>query len=131
MKLAAERDRLSVIDDQVGAPTRAELLADLSAHALRHALAHPEVAGTYHAVAQGETSWYGYARHVIEYARAAGAPMRVAAERIEPVPTSAYPTAAARPKNSRLDTRKLRETFDFTLPPGQTGVERMLAEILT
>jgi dTDP-4-dehydrorhamnose reductase len=130
LKLAAERDRLTVIDDQVGAPTGAELLADISAHALRHALAQPEVSGTYHAVAGGETSWHGYARHVVERARAAGRPIRVAADRIEAVPTSAFPTPAERPKNSRLDTTKLRATFGLTLPPWQAGVDRMLAEIL-
>src|SRR4051812_6883802 len=130
LKLAAERDRLTVIDDQVGAPTGAELLADVSAHALRVALAQPGVAGTYHAVAAGETSWHGYARHVIERARAAGRPVRVAPDRIEPVPTSAFPTPAERPKNSRLDTTKLRETFGLALPPWQAGVDRMLAEIL-
>lgn len=131
LKLAAERDRLTVIDDQVGAPTGADLLADVSAHAIRTALSRPEVAGTYHAVALGETSWHGYARHVIEFARAAGRPIRVAPERIEPIPTSAFPTPARRPLNSRLDTRKLRETFDLALPAWQPGVDRMLAEILT
>lgn len=131
LKLAAERDRLAVIDDQIGAPTGAELLADVSALALRTALERPGVAGTYHAVAQGETSWHGYARHVIEFARAAGHPIRVAAEAIAPIPTSAYQTPAARPKNSRLDTSKLRATFGLTLPHWQTGVDRMLAEILT
>ncbi len=130
LKLAAERDRLTVIDDQIGAPTGADLLADVSAHALRQAIERPELSGTYHAVAQGETSWHGYAMHVIEHARAAGKPIKVAAERIEPVPTSAFSTAAARPKNSRLDTRKLRATFALSMPPWQAGVDRMLAEVL-
>ena len=84
LKLAKERDRLTVIDDQIGSPTGADLLADLTAHALRTALQRPEVAGTYHAVAGGETSWHGYARHVIEFARALGQPIKVAAEAIEP-----------------------------------------------
>jgi dTDP-4-dehydrorhamnose reductase len=131
LKLATERDTLSVIDDQIGAPTGADLLADISAHAWRVARGRPEVSGTYHAVAQGETSWYAYARHVIERARAAGRPIRVAPDAIEPIPTSAYPTPAQRPLNSRLDTRKLRTTFDLTLPPWQAGVDRMLAEITT
>jgi dTDP-4-dehydrorhamnose reductase len=131
LKLGAERERLTVIDDQIGAPTGADLLADISAHALRAALERPQVAGTYHAVAQGETSWHGYARHVIEYARAAGRPIKVAADAIAPIPTSAYPTPAARPKNSRLDTTRLRTTFGLALPPWQSGVDRMLAEILT
>jgi len=129
LRLAAERDRLTVIDDQIGAPTGADLLADLTAHALRTALSRPQVSGTYHAVAQGQTSWHGYARHVIEFARAAGQPVKVTASAIEPVPTSAFPTPARRPGNSRLDTRKLRETFDFALPTWHAGVERMLTEV--
>ena len=130
LKLATERDRLSVIDDQIGAPTGADLLADLTAHALRTAMVQPLVAGTYHAVAQGQTSWHGYARHVIEFARAAGQPIKVAPEAIEAVPTSAFQTPARRPGNSRLDTRKLRETFGLALPPWHIGVERMLVEVL-
>ena len=131
LKLATERDTLSVIDDQIGAPTGADLLADISAHALRSALTRPEVAGTYHAAAAGETSWYGYARHVIEFARRAGRPIKVAADAVVPIPTSAYPTPAARPRNSRLDTAKLRGTFGLVMPTWQVGVERMLTEILT
>jgi dTDP-4-dehydrorhamnose reductase len=129
LRLAKERDRLTVIDDQFGAPTGAELLADLTAHALRAASTHPELAGTYHAVASGETSWHGYARHVIEQARAAGQPIRVAPDAIQAVPTSAFPTPAKRPANSRMDTRKIRSRFGLTLPPWQIGVDRMLAEI--
>ena len=130
LKLAKERDALNVIDDQIGSPTGADLLADLTAHALRGALVHPELAGTYHAVAQGETSWHGYARHVIEFARAAGQPIKVAPDAIHAVPTSAFPTPARRPANSRMNTHKLRTAFGLTLPPWQAGVERMLTEIL-
>ena len=130
LKLAAERDKLTVIDDQFGAPTGAELLADLTAHALRVLRERPGLAGTYHAVAAGETHWHGYATHVIEWARAHGHAVKVAPDAIVPVPTSAFPTPAKRPLNSRLDTRKLRETFGVVLPPWQHGVERMLAEIL-
>ena len=130
LRLAQERDSLSVIDDQTGAPTGAELLADVTAHALRAALSNPGLAGTYHAVAQGETSWHGYARHVIEYARAAGQPIMVPPAGIHAVPTIAFPTLAKRPGNSRMNTHKLRATFGLTLPPWQTGVERMLAEVL-
>ena len=130
LKLARERDRLTVIDDQIGAPTGAELLADLTAHALRTAQHRHEVAGTYHAVASGLTSWHGYARHVIEFARQAGQPIKVATEAIEPVPTSAFPTPARRPTNSRMDTSKLRQTFGVTLPEWQLGVDRMLTETM-
>jgi dTDP-4-dehydrorhamnose reductase len=130
LKLARERERLTVIADQFGAPTGAELLADVSAHAARMLRARPELSGLYHCVAAGETSWYGYATHVIERARAAGHAIKVAPDAILPIPTSDYPTPATRPLNSRLDTRRLRDTFDLVLPPWQQGVDRMLAEIL-
>jgi dTDP-4-dehydrorhamnose reductase len=130
LRLAAERDQLSVIDDQIGAPTGADLLADVTAHALRGAIAEPTLAGTYHAAAAGETSWHGYACHVIEFARAAGQTIRVQPQHIAPIPTSAYPTPARRPLNSRLDTRKLTQTFGLSLPDWRAGVERMLREVL-
>jgi len=128
LRLAAERDRLTVVDDQIGAPTGADLLADISAHVLRRARADASVAGTYHAVASGETSWHGYARHVIAFARGLGETLRVADDAILPVPSSAFPTPARRPLNSRLDTRKLRDTFDLHLPDWRGGVDRMLVE---
>jgi dTDP-4-dehydrorhamnose reductase len=128
IKLASERDALSVIDDQFGAPTGAELLADVTAHAIRACKATPALGGTYHAVAGGETNWFEYARFVIEWARANGLAIKVAADALEPVPTSGYPTPAKRPLNSRLDTRKLREAFNITLPHWQSGVKRMLME---
>jgi dTDP-4-dehydrorhamnose reductase len=131
LKLAKDRDKLTVIDDQIGSPTGADLLADITAHALRMAMLQPELAGTYHAVAQGETSWHGYAQHVIEFARAAGQPIRVAADAVLAVPTSAFPTPARRPGNSRMNTQKLRDTFGLTLPAWQSGVERMLTEVLS
>ncbi|WP_119153286.1 dTDP-4-dehydrorhamnose reductase [Caldimonas tepidiphila] len=129
LRLAAERERLTVIDDQVGAPTGAELLADVTAHALRAVQQRPELGGTYHAAASGETSWHAYARFVIEWARRQGWPVRVAPEAIEPVLTSAYPTPARRPLNSRLDTTRLQQAFGVRLPHWQAGVERMLAEL--
>ena len=130
LRLAAERERLSVIEDQIGAPTGAELLADVTAHTLRSAMAKPGLGGTYHVAAAGETSWHGYARHVIEFARSAGQPVRVRPEDISPIGTSAYPTPARRPQNSRLDTHKLKQTFGLALPDWRTGVERMLREVL-
>ena len=130
LKLAQERDALKVIDDQIGAPTGADLLADLTAHAMRSVALQPQHGGTYHAVASGHTSWHGYATHVIETARSRGVPIRVAREAIAAVPTSAFPTPARRPANSRLDTHKLRNTFGLRLPDWQSGVDRMLAEVL-
>ena len=130
LRLARERDSLSVIDDQIGAPTGADLLADVTAHAIRTARQRPEVAGLYHLVAGGETSWHGYASFVIDYARRNGVALKVAPDAIKPVPTSAFPTPAKRPHNSRMDATKLRRTFDLSLPSWQNGVERMLSEVL-
>lgn len=127
LRLAREREQLKVIDDQVGAPTGAELLADVAAHALRSAIDHPRLAGLYHLAAAGEASWCDYARFVIEQARASGE--RLAVQSIGAIPTSAYPTPAKRPHNSRLDTRKLRESFSLHLPHWQDGVSRMLKEV--
>lgn len=131
LRLAAERDRLTVIDDQFGAPTGADLLADLAAHAIRATRADPTLAGLYHAVAAGETTWHGYARHVIAHARRAGVALKVAEDAIAPVPTSAFPTPARRPANSRLDCTRLRTAFGLHLPDWRVGVDRMLQEILT
>ncbi|HEY1090185.1 MAG TPA: dTDP-4-dehydrorhamnose reductase [Burkholderiaceae bacterium] len=129
LKLASEREELKVIKDQIGAPTGADLLADLTAQMIPATLANPQLCGLYNAQAAGETSWHAYACHVIEYARARGAPIKVAADKVLPIPTSDYPTPAQRPLNSRLDCAKLRANFNLTLPPWQQGVERMLDEI--
>ena len=130
LRLAAERDSLTVIDDQHGAPTGAELLADATAHAIRTAMQRADVSGTYHLAASGQTTWHGYARHVIERARTAGRPLKVASDAIRPVPTSAFPTPAKRPANSRLATARFRQTFALVLPDWRTGVDRMLDEVL-
>ena len=132
LRLAAERERLTVVDDQFGAPTGADLLADLSAHMLRQVLVRPAdastLAGTYHAVAAGATSWHAYARHVIDWARRHG--QTLAVREIAPVPASTFPTPARRPLNSRLSTKRLQRVFGLTPPPWQDGVERMLAEVI-
>jgi len=130
LRLAQERERLTVIDDQIGAPTGADLLADVTAHAIRTALQQPELSGLYHLVAGGETSWHGYACFVLNLARQAGIELKVTAENVIPVPTSAFPLPARRPLNSRLDARNLQTTFDVHLPLWQTGVARMLEEVL-
>ncbi len=130
LRLAQQRDSLNVIDDQIGAPTGADLLADVTAHAIRVALKRPELSGIYHLVAGGETSWYGYANFVIDFARHAGIDLKVAPGAITPVPSSAFPTPAQRPHNSRMDTAKLRKTFDLNLPSWEFGVTRMLSEVL-
>ncbi|MBN8507192.1 MAG: dTDP-4-dehydrorhamnose reductase [Burkholderiales bacterium] len=130
LRLAAGRDRLEVVDDQIGAPTGADLIADLTAHAVRRLRAAPELGGTYHATAAGATSWHGYARHVIEFARAAGIALQTPPEGIVAVPSGTFATAARRPLNSRLDCSRLRQAFDLHLPDWRTGVDRMLTEVL-
>jgi dTDP-4-dehydrorhamnose reductase len=130
LRLAMERDSLDVIDDQVGAPTGADLLADVTAHVLSAACSRPALAGTYHCVAAGETSWHDYACHVIEFARDAGEPVRVTRDNIRRVSSAAFETPATRPHNSRLSTSKLRDAFGLALPDWRLGVDRMLTEIL-
>lgn len=128
LKLAKDRESLSVINDQFGAPTGAELIADCTAHAIRVALNKHTVAGTYHLIAAGETTWHAYASKVIEFAKAQGIELQVQA--INAVPTSAFPTPAKRPANSRLNTEKFQQAFGLNLPDWTVGVERMLLETL-
>jgi len=130
LRLAQERERLTVIDDQIGAPTGAELLADVTAHAIRQLLQGTGDAGLYHLAAGGETSWCGYANYVLAQARRVQPAIKIRAAEVAPVASSAFPTAAKRPHNSRLDTRKLQATFGLNLPSWQQGVARMLAETL-
>ncbi|GKS98638.1 dTDP-4-dehydrorhamnose reductase [Acidovorax sp. SUPP3434] len=130
LRLAQERERLTVIDDQWGAPTGADLIADVTAHALRHLERRPEDAGLYHLVAGGETNWHAYAKYVLAQSVLGGGAIKIVANDVAAVPTSAFPTPAVRPHNSRLDTRRLQSTFGLVLPHWQAGVSRMLAEIL-
>lgn len=130
LRLAGERERLTVIDDQYGAPTGAELIADVTAHAVRQAAENRQLRGIYHLAAGGTTTWNAYARFVIDTALSSGKALKAGTEAVDPVPTSAFPTPARRPHNSRLDTSKLQTDFGLILPPWQQGVARMLREIL-
>lgn len=131
IRLASEREALNVVADQFGAPTSAALLADLTAHLVRQATQGDTFPyGTYHAVAGGVTNWHEYACYVIDRARAAGLPIKVAADAIRPIATSDYPTPARRPANSRLSTRKLQETFNLRLPEWREGLDHILDQIL-
>jgi len=130
LRLAGERDQLQVVDDQVGAPTGADLLADVTAHALRGLLADATKAGIYHVCASGETSWHGYARFVLAQAQALGATLRAGPGQVLPVASTAFPAPARRPHNSRLSTTRLAEAFGLRMPPWQQGVARMLQENL-
>ena len=123
---------MTVISDQFGAPTGADLIADVTAHALRRVTNTQNMAlgGVYHLAASGETTWHGYANHVIDQAKRLSPALDWKVAEVAPVPTSAFPTPATRPLNSRLCTTKLQQAFDVVLPPWQQGVDRMLAEIL-
>ncbi|MGJ7514096.1 dTDP-4-dehydrorhamnose reductase [Pseudomonas baetica] len=128
LRLAKDRETLSVIADQVGAPTGADLIADVTALAIQQVLQRPELWGLYHLAAGGEVSWHGYASYVIGFAQASGEQLAVTT--INPIETTAYPTPARRPLNSRMNTQKLRDNFSLHLPDWQSGVTRMLREVL-
>ena len=132
LRLAQERDKLTVINDQHGAPAGADLIADVTAHAIRRVLNTQNLSfsGVYHLVASGETTWHGYASHVIAQAKVMKPDVMWRASEVTAVPTSAFPTPARRPLNSRLCNDKLQQAFGLVLPPWQHGVDRMLAEIL-
>jgi dTDP-4-dehydrorhamnose reductase len=127
LRLASERDALEVVDDQHGAPTGAELVADVTAHAVRLATAGQGPSGTYHLAARGETTWRAYARFVIDEARRSGWP-RLTDAAIVPADTDAFPTGARRPCNSRLCVDRLEQTFGLRLPHWRFGVARALGE---
>ncbi len=129
LRLARERDALTVINDQFGAPTSAELLADVTALALKAAVADPALAGLYHCVAGGETNWHQYARFVLEQARSLGWQLKAGPDQVAEVATAQYPTPAQRPLNSRLNTTKLQSAFALHLPHWQVHAWRMLQEI--
>jgi dTDP-4-dehydrorhamnose reductase len=133
LRLAAERTSLRVVADQHGTPTSAELLADITVLALYRVQCNTTngtaLAGTYHVAASGETTWHEYARYVVGQALARGATLRCAPEAIEPIPSEAYPVPALRPKNSRLDTTKLRTTFGVHLPDWRYYVARLIDEL--
>ena len=123
LKLAQERQTLKVVGDQFGAPTGADLLADVTAHAIRQVLAQPaamsaDLAGLYHLAPTGFISWFEYAKEVFSHVRIEEFAIKIIANEIQAVASSAYPTAARRPLNSRLDTAKLQSTFNLTLHTG-------------
>lgn len=133
LRLAKEREQLNVIADQHGAPTSAELIADATAlalHSIRDAgTAASAMSGTYHLVASGATTWHGYAQHVLGQALVHGAPLKAGPQQVQPIATEAYPTPAARPRNSRLDTQLFQTTFGLQLPDWRHHVDRLIAEL--
>lgn len=129
LRLAKERETLTIVDDQIGAPTGADLVADVTAAALRMAFVRPELSGLYNLTSTGETSWHGYADFIVREALESHAPLRAVPANVKPVPSTAFKTAAVRPLNSRLDTNKIQKTFHLSLPNWKAGVSRTLNEI--
>ena len=128
LALAHQREELSIIDDQIGAPTSAELIADVSVHAIIQTLQDPTKIGIYHLVASGETSWFEYASYVFEQAKSLGAELAI--QKVNPISTTAYPTPAKRPHNSRLNNQKIQRAFQISLPDWKVHVQRTVIEVL-
>lgn len=127
LRLARERPALSVIDDQIGAPTAASRIAAVTAAAIaRLAAGRPLESGLYHLAAAGSTSWHGYAVRIVAAARAAGVVLAVPPDGVRAIPTAGYPQAARRPANSRLDTTKLRTTLGAALPPWEDDLDPVI-----
>lgn len=124
LRLGAERDELRVVADQIGTPTPAALIADVTAHALRHP---GGLSGTWHLTASGQTSWHGFAEELFAEALAAG--VLAKAPLVEAIPSSEYPTPAKRPAWSVLDNHRLQQDFGIVLPAWQDGLKRVMAEI--
>jgi dTDP-4-dehydrorhamnose reductase len=130
MRLARERDNLRIVSDQIGAPTTAAMLADVTAQILTKDLAREGAGGLYHVTASGSTSWYGYARHIVEWCEQRGISLKTASSAIQPITTEDYPLPAKRPKNSRLDTARIRTAFDLTLPAWQQSLDLLLEQLV-
>ena len=130
LRLAHERDSLAVIDDQVGVPTSADWLAEVTVQAVRLVLERPSLSGLYHCVPAGETTWFRYARLVIETARGVGFALKLPPEGLRAITTAEYPTPARRPLNSRLDTRKLQQVFGVRPPDWEEGVRAAMQQIV-
>lgn len=131
LRLAGERDSLNIVDDQIGAPTPAALIADVTATAIGRAAQDGSLGtGLYHLTAGGETSWFGLACFVVETALSHGAALKLTPDRIQPISTTAYPTPAARPANSRLDTSKLRAALGLSLPDWREGARQTVMDLL-
>lgn len=132
LRLAQQRDKLTVVNDQIGSPTGAELIADITALALLMTKHNPEISGLYHLTASGSTSWYEFAKYIVESAEnaeSANLPLKIKSTALQPIASSDFPSAAQRPFNSRLNSLKLAKTFDLMLPAWQCGVKRALTEI--
>ncbi|POZ63874.1 dTDP-4-dehydrorhamnose reductase [Chromobacterium alticapitis] len=132
LRLGQERNTLSVVNDQIGAPASASLIADVTAQLLQRYLdggAADFPYGTYHLAPLGETSWHGYAVYLLRRAAAQGYALSLAPDAILGIPSSAYPLPAKRPANSRLCCDKLRQAFGVALPSWQAEVDKALSQL--
>jgi dTDP-4-dehydrorhamnose reductase len=127
LRLAQEREKMAVINDQFGAPTGAALLADITALSLQQSQA---LSGIYHLAAAGETTWHAYAEYVLQTAKQFKPDIEYKVKEVAAVPTSEFPTPALRPLNSRLNCSKLQQALQCQLPDWQKGVDTMLSKIL-
>jgi dTDP-4-dehydrorhamnose reductase len=127
LRLAQEREKMAVINDQYGAPTGAALLADITALSLQQTQA---LSGIYHLAAAGETTWHAYAQYVLQTAKQFKTDIDYKVKEVAAVPTSEFPTPAQRPLNSRLNCSKLQQALQCQLPDWQKGVDSMLSKIL-
>ena len=133
LRLAQEREKMAVINDQFGAPTGAALLADITALCLQRVQPEqhePYLSGIYHLAAAGETTWHAYAKYVLQQAQSLKPSLKYTVKEVAAVATTEFPTPAARPLNSRLNCSQLENALQLKLPAWQTGVDAMLSKIL-
>jgi len=133
LQKATENPILSVVADQTGAPTSSLLISDVTTEILKkicHSPPEDHCWGLYHLAASGKTNWYDYSKYIIAQARALEYPLKASPKNVEPTTSNKILFPAARPANSLLDTKKLRETFGIYLPDWKQGVDRVLEEII-
>lgn len=126
LQMAARQPQMRIVDDQIGAPTSADLIADVTAQALRQARLQPAVSGLYHLAAAGAVSRHAYAQYLVEQARRLGWSLGV--QTLHAISSADYPQPALRPLNSRLDCARLQAVFGLRLPDWREGVDRLLAD---
>ena len=129
LRLASERDELKVVADQIGAPTSAELIAEVTSLALAGYRTGQLSDGIYHLTASGATSWHGLACRAVDRAIANGWKLRLRGGDIQAIGTADFPTPAKRPANSRLDSSDLEEALGLHFPDWTIDVDRVVDQI--
>lgn len=135
LRLAQERDELRIVDDQFGAPTSAELIAEVTARIIDRYLARDQTdsaadCGVFNLAPEGRTSWHGFALKLIREANRQGHMLRAKESGVIPIPSNQYPVAATRPRNSSLNTEKLRQAFQFNLPSWQADMQNLIVNLV-